>query len=330
MTPTPVKVGTSAVAPSINIDHESVHVGDIINITGSGFGQDESGILVTFDGIAAGSNTMADDNGRWSVSIAMPACVNGVHTVAAHGNVTAATGVSNRTITVSAKIALSPASGNVGDTINVIGSGFSSGKKAVVTYGGVFMLEDVPVDSTGSFSDSFKAPGGKHGGVEVVATEADGISASSDFAMDTTPPSVPRVTSPTDGSMVGFIGDTKVNFDWTDVTDPSGVYYDLQIATDANFKDIVVQQSGLAVPEYKSTKAEALPHGEYYWRIRAVDGAGNTSDWTAPALLKAGFMSTTTLIIILVVVLLGVLAVVMRVACPKQLYRFLSYSHKNN
>jgi hypothetical protein len=225
-----------AVAPGINIDHESVHVGDIINVTGSGFGQDESGILVTFDGIAAGSNTTADDNGHWSVSIAMPVCVNGVHTVAAYGNMTAATSVSNRTITVSAKITLSPASGDVGDTINVTGSGFSSEGKVVVTYGGVSMLEDVAVDSTGSFSDSFKAPGGKHGGVEVVATEADGISASSDFAMDTTPPSVPQVTSPTDGSTVGFIGDTKVNFDWTDVTDPSGVYYDLQVATDANFK----------------------------------------------------------------------------------------------
>jgi hypothetical protein len=72
----------------------------------------------------------------------------------------------------------------------------------------------------------------------------------------------------------------------------------------------VVQQSGLAVSEYKSTNAEALPHGEYYWRIRAVDGAGNAGDWTAPTLLQTGFMSTTTLIIILVAVLLGVLVVV--------------------
>ena len=242
----------------------------------------------------------------------MPACVNGVHTVAAYGSVTAGTAVSSKAITMSAQIALSPASGNVGDIINVIGSGFSSGEKVVISYGGISMLEDVPVDSTGSFSGSFKAPGGKHGGIAVVASEADGISASSNFAMDITPPPVPQAISPIDGSTVGFFGGTRANFHWAAVTDPSGVYDDLQIAGDASFKDIVVQQSGLAVSQYKLTKAEGLPHGQYYWRVRAVDGAGNTSDWATPSLLKSGFMSTTIFIMILAVVFLGVLAAVLR------------------
>jgi hypothetical protein len=31
-----------------------------------------------------------------------------------------------------------------------------------------------------------------------------------------------------------------------------------------------------------------LPDGSYYWRIRAVDGAGNEGDWTNGQLFKVG------------------------------------------
>ncbi len=102
-----------------------------------------------------------------------------------------------------------------------------------------------------------------------------------------------------------------MTFKWTGATDPSGVYYDLQVASDSNFKNIVIEHLALTSSEYKSTDAEALPRGEYYWRVRAVDGAGNTSDWTAPSKLKAGFMTVTTLIIVLVVGLL-IIAIVLR------------------
>ena len=129
--------------------------------------------------------------------------------------------------------------------------------------------------------------------------------------METTAPPVPQITYPTSGKTVGFIGDAKANFEWKAVTDPSGVYYDLQLASDQNFKSIVFEHSGLTAPEYKSADTEVLPHGEYYWHLRAVDGAGNTSEWTAPARLKAGFMATSMLIIILVVAIV-IVGIVLR------------------
>ena len=125
--------------------------------------------------------------------------------------------------------------------------------------------------------------------------------------MDETAPSVLQIKSPASGATVGFIGSAKVIFKWTEVTDPSGVSYDIQVATDSDFKDIVFEHSGLTSAEYESIDTEALARGQYYWRVRAVDGASNASDWTATTQFKSGRMSLTTIIIILVVMVVIIL-----------------------
>jgi PGF-pre-PGF domain-containing protein len=68
--------------------------------------------------------------------------------------------------------------------------------------------------------------------------------------------------------------------DWSDVSDPSGVTYDLSIAEDAGFVSIALQKAGLTVSTYELTQAEALATGTYYWYVRAVDGAGNVGSWS--------------------------------------------------
>jgi len=300
-----------SVVSGISIDKNTAYVGDIINFRGTGFGQNETGISVTIDGVAMGSSIVADQNGEWSVSMSMPVCANGAHTINARGNMTAASSALNKTITILAKIVLNPATGNVDDTINVAGSGFGSNKNITITYGGDPVPTGASADATGSFTGSFKAPKGKHGDIKVVATGADGVTASSIFAMETVVPPVPQITYPTSGKTVGLIGDAKVNFEWKAVTDPSGAYYDLQLASDQDFKSVVFEHSGLAAPEYKSTDAEVLHHGEYYWRLRSVDGAGNTSEWTVSSRLKAGYISTSMLIMILIAAIV-IIAIVLR------------------
>jgi predicted phage tail protein len=84
------------------------------------------------------------------------------------------------------------------------------------------------------------------------------------------------------------------------------------VAEDIAFNNVILQYSDLAVSEYKTTESEALPQGDYYWRIRAIDGAGNASDWSSAVQFTAGFMSTSTLIIILVV-LIVVLVILLRI-----------------
>ncbi len=302
-----------AIAPSMTIDRESGRVGDVVNIAGKGFGQNESSIVVTFDGAILKSALTADDSGQWSANIAIPACTSGTHTIDAYGATTSASAVADRSIAVQAQITLNPSGGNVGDTISVAGTGFTAGQRVTIIYGTVTVLSNVTADSQGNFSGSFKASGGNSGDIKVVATDTAGVTTFTAFAMETAAPSVPQIKSPKAKSTVGFIGDTKIMFDWSDVSDPSGVSYDLEVSTQADFPGTIIKHANLTESQYESTDEEMLPHGEYYWRVRAIDGAGNASQWSASSMVKAGIMLTTTFIIVIVILVLVIIVVLLRV-----------------
>ena len=94
--------------------------------------------------------------------------------------------------------------------------------------------------------------------------------------------------------MMGDKADAATYFDWDDVTDDSlPVTYDLQIATDAEFTNILLDKTGLTTSEYTLTEEEALEstseEAPYYWRIRSVDAAFNTSGWTGAGTFTVGF-----------------------------------------
>jgi hypothetical protein len=94
---------------------------------------------------------------------------------------------------------------------------------------------------------------------------------------DTVPPPTPSLVSPVSGAN---ITDNTPLFDWSDVSDPSGVTYDMSIARDAGFVSIALQKTGLTASTYELTPAEALAAGAYFWRARAVDGVGNIGSWS--------------------------------------------------
>ncbi|MFC2058276.1 FKBP-type peptidyl-prolyl cis-trans isomerase [Chloroflexota bacterium] len=102
---------------------------------------------------------------------------------------------------------------------------------------------------------------------------------------DTTAPAAPTLVSPADAYNV--IGES-LNLEWDDVTDPSGVTYEVQVDdTDATFNSLVVDESGLETNNYT---LDSVNGGTYYWRARAVDGAtlGNAGDWsTVRSFVKA-------------------------------------------
>lgn len=293
---------TFNIVSGISISKASANVGEVINVTGTGFGSNESNIYVTFDGVNQGGVTTADATGQWKVSLTIPAAVNGAHIIDAHGNITGAGSVQDKSLTILTKMVISPGQGNVGDTVTVTGTGFSGGKTVNVKFGAVSVISNINSDSTGGFAGTFKAPKGAGGEIKVVATDASNITASALFQMDKTAPPVPQIKSPAKEAIVGFIDKTKVDFKWNTVTDPSGVSYEIQVADDIDFKSIVFQHSGLTTAEYKSMDDEALPYGQYYWRVKAVDDATNASDWSAKIQFKSAFMPLTTLIIILAVI----------------------------
>jgi len=131
---------------------------------------------------------------------------------------------------------------------------------------------------------------------------------------DNTPPPTPSLVLPADGAN---ITDNTPILDWSDVSDPSGVTYDLSIARDAGFASIILQKTGLTVSNYELTLAEALAAGTYYWRARAVDGAGNVGSWSenwsftvsiAPSPPVSVEISLITAIALLVVAMIAAIA----------------------
>jgi hypothetical protein len=108
--------------------------------------------------------------------------------------------------------------------------------------------------------------------------------------MDSTPPAVPVNYTPADGSQA----DSMPVMQWSSVSDPSGVTYTLQIATDAGFANVILQKSGMVDPAYKLTEVEQLKDvnksNPYYWRVKAIDGASNESNWSNASSFYMGFV----------------------------------------
>ena len=239
----------------------------------------------------------------------MPPGVKGRHEIDASGRSTRASEITDKNFTVSPKIALAPTEGHVGTDLSVSGSGFAGGKRVTITYDGI-EGGTATTDDEGSFSDvSFSVPQSKHGEHELKATDASGNSETATFVMESKAPPKPTLSLPVDGSRVGFIGKVTPAFEWSAVTDESGVSYTLQVASSENFTAPEVSVTGLTQASYTLTKEKALPYGAYYWRVKAMDGAQNEGEWSSIQSFHSGLLPlwACIAIIVLVVVLIGFL-----------------------
>lgn len=108
------------------------------------------------------------------------------------------------------------------------------------------------------------------------------------FVVDTTPPPTPSPVSPANAAKTS---DTTPTFDWSSVTDPSGVTYQLRVDNHSDFTSPAVSVNGLAASVY--TAGAALANGLYHWRVRAADGAGNLSAWSAARTFGPGSSGST-------------------------------------
>lgn len=84
----------------------------------------------------------------------------------------------------------------------------------------------------------------------------------------------PSLTTPAHNS-TGYMPNTS--FFWNTVADAAG--YDIQIAGDSLFSNIVSARSGITIARY--VPVDALPYSVLYWRVRAVDTAGVPGSWSA-------------------------------------------------
>ncbi len=96
-----------------------------------------------------------------------------------------------------------------------------------------------------------------------------------DVTLDSVAPSAPILISPANNSTVTT---SDFQFDWDDVSDPSGVTYTWQMSYDPAFTTVAITHTGLSDSFVNSP---GTPDNVYYWRVSATDGAGHASVWSS-------------------------------------------------
>ncbi|GAJ12746.1 unnamed protein product, partial [marine sediment metagenome] len=120
-------------------------------------------------------------------------------------------------------------------------------------------------------------------GEHTIAVGIDGVAVEQfTFIMESTPPSAPIQML----IWVGVRAEQPISLDWQAVGDNSPpITYNLEIYTVEGTTEItVLEKTELTETEYTLTEAEKLEpvskKTPYYWRVNAVDGAGNISAWS--------------------------------------------------
>jgi hypothetical protein len=268
------------VNPKIVINPNSGTSGTNIDVTGSGFRSNTS-VNITYSGTAIPTQPISittNSVGSFSVSFTVPSIRAGNYIVRASDGIYSAAAA----LTVASKIELLSSTGSVGSEVLVSGTGFTPGGRVTLDYDNQ-TLTTITTGNDGSFSASFRVPASEAGPHDVTARDVatEGITASATFIMESTPPPEPTLLVPQYSSQTNV----RPGFSWSAVSDPSGITYDLQVAWNANFSQLVLFKQGLTQTEYQVGQSEEFQltkkTNPYYWRVRAVDGAGNASDWTS-------------------------------------------------
>ncbi len=288
-------VSNFTVSVSASITPTSGYVGDTVHLSGSGFQANRS-VTINFDSQQV-ATTSATISGSFTSDFTVPARNAGKYKVTASDGVN--TAETEFSITTTASISpvtdeVSP--GYVGTEITISGVGFMAGKTVTVTYSDNQVATAI-VSDNGSFSVTLEVPRSVAGEHAIVAT--DNVNTKQfTFFMESTPPPIPRPLIPE----MGIRASTQPSFVWEAVTDPSGVTYTLQVATSNSSSDndsfegsIVLEKAGLTATEYTITKEERLKatgkKAPYYWHVKAVDSASNSSGWSGTGSFYVGWFS---------------------------------------
>jgi len=286
------------VTAEISIDKSSGIAGDTVTMSGSKFAAYEKGITILFEDQAIVTDIKANSEGEWEESFQVPKMPAGEYSITAEGEQTSKEDSGGLSFEIKPEFILSHDQGHVGMELTVTGRGFPAYEDVIILYDDS-QVAIAETDDQGVFEVSFSVPESKHGEHVVRATESTNntadldINASATFTMESNPPPIPEQISPADRGRLGFIGEVAPTFEWSEVSDESGVaYYRLQVATSADFaaSSLVVSVTGLTETSYTLKETEALPLGTYYWIVQAVDDAENESDWSTNHSFRVGLL----------------------------------------
>jgi len=271
------------VIPSTTLNPLSGATGDILTVSGSGFGY--KSVVTIYFKTAEVAYTKTDKWGSFEVIFNVPVMKPSTYEVKVEDE----DGNTDKVEFTIFEVSLDKTTGYVDTPLIVSGTGFIGGGIVTIKYDD-FEVAVTAANSAGAFSAAFNVPvsiSGRH-----LVTVSDGTNTQQlVFTMESGAPSVPAPLLPETDIKV----DQPAHFDWEDVTDDSlPVTYSLQIATSDDFaaNSIVLEKTGLAESEYTLTEKEQLEpvskEEPYFWRIRAVDGAFNESEWSTPRSFYVG------------------------------------------
>jgi hypothetical protein len=159
------------VTPKITANPNLGTVGQTIEISGTGFANEEEDIEVTFDEKVVKKNIYADEDGSWSAVIAVPPLQSDRYIIDASGEQTRARDVPDVEFTLGAGIGIEPNPAYVGDTITVVGGGFAPGETGIqVTFDGQLEAAGITADTEGFWESSFVLPASTYGSHSVSAS----------------------------------------------------------------------------------------------------------------------------------------------------------------
>ena len=285
--------GTEAgfqVVPAISLNESNGPPETFIIVEGVGFAANDPGITITYDGATVLSAVAADAQGSFSVSILAQPSPGGVHEIQASGSALTSLSYPVQNFRVTQSLALSSTTGNVGDEVEVTGLGFAARTSVTLDYGDGLMQVTAESDNSGTFHVDLLIPSSESGDQVIAAVGEEDFRAQVTFSLDSTPPPPPGLLAPDNGARGGLLGGFRPISEWGRVEDPSGVTYDLQIATDSAFSAPILEITGLKSPRYALKEQEALSRGKYYWRVRAVDRASNASVWSSAFVVQSGII----------------------------------------
>ena len=231
-------VGNSAnatfkITPDIMLSSNSGASGEYIAVKGSGFGP-SSPVTLALDTTSL-TNATTDAFGSFQTEFVIPQLPTLTY------NLKVQDGLGNNVevnFPVTAGATLSGSSGAVGSPVTVNGGGFSAGSTVTVYY------DEKPIatataDSAGKFTITFNVPASK-GGDHTIIISDNTTTRKYSYAVESTPPPVPALVLPKNSG----ISRAFANLQWQEVSDPSlPVTYDLQIASDSDFKNIVLEKT---------------------------------------------------------------------------------------
>ncbi|MGA2159086.1 MAG: hypothetical protein ABSG90_07690 [Dehalococcoidia bacterium] len=292
---------------------EPINVGDLLFVEGVGFQENEANIQVTFDGMPVATGIVADAHGSWSSQFAVPAATKGDHTVDSFGDTTHTGDVTDYIVVITPQITINPSNGAVGESTVLSGSGFGSSQPLSVIYDSTKTSASGTTDVLGNFSIAFQAPVSGAGTHTITVSDGSHASGSTAFTIESNPPPIPSPISPQAGAKFSMFENKPIDFTWSAVEDPSGVIYTLEIGQKADFSGSVIRKENLDKPQYSLPASERPGAGEYVWRVKASDLAGNTSDWSQSQTMSITGFDFLWIIFVVIGVLAVIAAVIWRI-----------------